>query len=117
MIYFQYFIKSERNSLKEEKLNITQEKLEFLKEKKQQYEELNSEKRRWEENKTKIEELYQPIENIIDLDIGGTHKITTTKSTLCMAKESTLAAMFSGRHKLSMHNGRVFIDRDGETFC
>lgn len=25
--------------------------------------------------------------------------------------------MFSGRHKLSMHNGRVFIDRDGETFC
>lgn len=25
--------------------------------------------------------------------------------------------MFSGRHKLSMHNGRVFLDRDGETFC
>jgi hypothetical protein len=34
-----------------------------------------------------------------------------------MAKDSTLAAMFSGRHRLSMHNGRVFIDRDGETFC
>jgi hypothetical protein len=28
-----------------------------------------------------------------------------------------LAAMFSGRHRLNMHNGRVFIDRDGETFC
>jgi hypothetical protein len=25
--------------------------------------------------------------------------------------------MFSGRHSLSMHNGRVFIDRDGEIFC
>jgi hypothetical protein len=24
--------------------------------------------------------------------------------------------MFSGRHKLSMHNGRVFIDRNGEAF-
>ena len=55
--------------------------------------------------------------SILDLDIGGTHKITTTRQTLCQFKESTLAAMFSGRHKLSMHNGRVFIDRDGETFC
>jgi len=25
--------------------------------------------------------------------------------------------MFSGRHKLSIHNGRVFLDRDGDTFC
>mmetsp|Transcript_5752 Transcript_5752/g.4369 ORF Transcript_5752/g.4369 Transcript_5752/m.4369 type:complete len:87 (+) Transcript_5752:1089-1349(+) len=25
--------------------------------------------------------------------------------------------MFSGRHKLSIHNGRVFIDRDGDAFC
>jgi hypothetical protein len=25
--------------------------------------------------------------------------------------------MFSGRHKLTKHNGRIFIDRDGETFC
>ena len=61
--------------------------------------------------------MYQSLESIIDLDIGGTHKITTTKSTLCSAKDSTLAAMFSGRHKLSIHNGRVFLDRDGDTFC
>ena len=117
MIYFQYLIKSERNSMKEEKLNLTQEKLEFLKEKKHQYEELNVEKKRWEENRKRVEGLFEQSENIIDLDIGGTHKITTTRSTLCMAKDSTLAAMFSGRHNLSIHNGRVFIDRDGETFC
>ena len=61
--------------------------------------------------------MYSPESNIIDLDIGGTHKITTSKSTLCMAQDSTLAAMFSGRHRLSIHNGRVFIDRDGEVFC
>jgi hypothetical protein len=24
--------------------------------------------------------------------------------------------MFSGRHQLSIHNGRIFIDRDGEVF-
>ena len=117
MVYFQYLIKSERNSLKEQKLDITKEKLQFLKDKKLQYEELTIEKQKWEESKNKVEGLYSSIDNIIDIDIGGTHKITTTKTTLTSAKDSTLAAMFSGRHKLSMHNGRVFIDRDGETFC
>lgn len=42
--------------------------------------------------------------------------ITTTRNTLVSAKDSSLAAMFSGRHKLTMHNGRFFIDRDGEAF-
>jgi hypothetical protein len=51
------------------------------------------------------------------LDIGGTHKVTTSRATLCTYKDSTLGAMFSGRHQLSIHNGRVFLDRDGETFC
>lgn len=72
---------------------------------------------KWEENKKRVEKMYTTTENIIDLDIGGTHKITTTRSTLCAAPESTLAAMFSGRHQLATHNGRVFIDRDGDTFC
>ena len=42
--------------------------------------------------------------------------ITTTRNTLVSVKDSSLAAMFSGRHKLTRHNGRVFIDRDGEAF-
>jgi len=42
--------------------------------------------------------------------------LTTTRNTLTQVKDSSLAAMFSGRHKLSMHNGRVFIDRNGEAF-
>jgi len=61
--------------------------------------------------------MYSELGSIVDLDVGGTHKISTTKSTLCMVPHSTLAAMFSGRHQLSTHNGRVFIDRDGEPFC
>jgi frataxin-like iron-binding protein CyaY len=42
--------------------------------------------------------------------------VTTTRNTLVSVKDSCLAAMFSGRHKLTMHNGRYFIDRDGEAF-
>lgn len=56
-------------------------------------------------------------DDIIDLNIGGTHKITTSKQTLTSVKDSSLAAMFSGRYPVSKHNGRVFIDRDGEAFC
>lgn len=56
-------------------------------------------------------------DEIIDLNIGGTHKITTSRKTLTSVKDSSLAAMFSGRFPLTKHNGRVFIDRDGEAFC
>jgi hypothetical protein len=93
-----------------------QDKVEFVREKNQQVEQLQADKEAWEEQRVRVEKLYQPESNVLDLDIGGTHKITTTRSTLCTYKDSTLAAMFSGRHKLTMHNGRVFIDRDGEVF-
>ena len=98
MTYFQYFIKAERNQMREEKLKLTEEKLAFVKEKKHQYEELQADKRKWEENKKRVEKLYSPTEHIVDLDIGGTHKITTSRATLMGAPDSTLAAMFSGRH-------------------
>jgi hypothetical protein len=60
--------------------------------------------------------MYETKDNIVELDIGGTHKLTTTRSTLCTVPDSALATMFSGRHQLTLHNGRVFIDRDGKTF-
>jgi len=60
--------------------------------------------------------MYSEESNIVDLNIGGTHMISTSKSTLTKFSNSALAAMFSGRHKLSHHNGRVFIDRDGDAF-
>lgn len=56
-------------------------------------------------------------DEIIDLNIGGTHKISTSRKTLTSVKDSSLAAMFSGRYPLTKHNGRVFIDRDGDAFC
>ena len=54
--------------------------------------------------------------DIIDLEIGGTHQITTTKATLTKYKGSVLAAMFSGKHELVKHKDRVFIDWDGAIF-
>jgi len=42
--------------------------------------------------------MYVPESQVIDLDIGGTHKLTTTIATLCSVNDSALAAMFSGRH-------------------
>ena len=52
----------------------------------------------------------------MDLNIGGTHMITTTKNTLCKYPSSTLAFLFSGNHSPQKFKGRYFIDRDGETF-
>jgi len=56
------------------------------------------------------------IGSIVGLDVGGAH-LTTTRTTLTSVPGSMLEALFSGRHQLDLDkNGRVFIDRDGETF-
>lgn len=55
--------------------------------------------------------------DIIDLDVGGTHKITTTWATLTKYKNSVLAAQFSGKHQHSYNKNRVFIDWDGKAFA
>jgi len=53
---------------------------------------------------------------IIELDIGGTHKIATARATLTKFPSSALGCMFSGKHKLNKYKSRIFIDRDGEPF-
>jgi len=116
LAYFQYLIRQEKTSLSEERTKLAEEKLKQVQAKKHQQDVFEAEKLQWEATRAKVEKLYEPAGNIIDLDIGGTHKLTTTRSTLCSARDSALAAMFSGRHQLSIHNGRVFIDRDGEAF-
>lgn len=60
--------------------------------------------------------MKEDAKEIIDLEIGGTHFITTTKSTLTKFKKSVLAAMFNGKHEIQYHKGRVFLDRDGQAF-
>ena len=53
---------------------------------------------------------------MIELNVGGTY-FTTRLRTLIKDKESMLAAMFSGRHRVEQDSqGRYFIDRDGKLF-
>ena len=55
-------------------------------------------------------------EDMINLNIGGYH-YSTSRITLCSQKNSMLAAMFSGYHKLTMtKDGSYFIDADGKHF-
>lgn len=117
MIGFKYLFNAEKAMLKQERDHLTTEKTRFAQERKHQYEELKADKQRWQENKDKVEKLFNRQEDIVDLNIGGTHKVTTSRRTLTSVKDSSLAAMFSGRYPLTKHNGRVFIDRDGEAFC
>ena len=117
MLGFQYLFRTERNQLKRDREVMNAEKSKFAQERKHQYEELKADQQRWQENKEKVDKMYQDSSDIIDLNIGGTHLITTSRSTLCSVTDSSLAAMFSGRHRLTMHKDRVFIDRDGDAFC
>ena len=79
---------------------------------------LNNEKEQWRRESERISQTYQ-IDNIVDLNVGGTHNISTSLQTLQSVQNSGLSAMFSGRHNLptvETDKSRIFIDRDGETF-
>jgi hypothetical protein len=54
--------------------------------------------------------------DIIELNVGGTHNVTTSRSTLTKYHTSLLATMFSNFNKLSTLKDKIFIDRDGEPF-
>ena len=111
IIFYNY-----RNKLKIAKESLYHEKDEFKE--KCQKEILNYERDKeiWKENLEKAKLLECTENDIIDLNIGGTQLITTTKNTLCKYPKSALALLFSGNHSLKKFKGRYFIDRDGDTF-
>lgn len=77
-------------------------------------EELEKEREEWEKHK---KACIQPDNaDLIELNIGGTHTLTTARSTLTKVHNSFLAALFSPGNKLTTYRGKVFIDRDGEPF-
>ena len=55
-------------------------------------------------------------ERILDLDVGGCRDIRVKKSLLCSVPGSALEAMFSGRHKHTIVNGRIYLERDPHIF-
>lgn len=63
-----------------------------------------------------MKKLHDTPDSIIRLNIGG-HYFTTSRTTLSSDANSMLAAMFSGVHKLSKCDNRMyFIDADGTHF-
>ena len=70
----------------------------------------------WKKNVLIAQNMQCNDNDILELNIGGMKYITTTRKTLTKYPSSALAAMFSGRHKLPYHNGKLFIDRNGTNF-
>ena len=58
----------------------------------------------------------QPLDDIVELNVGGKEDLCVRRSTLCQVESSALAAMFSGRHTLQTKNNRIFIDRNPLAF-
>ena len=68
--------------MKTEKLNLQKAKNKFLEYKNVEILKIEKEKEVWKENLKIVDSLKCKETDILDLDIGGTHKITTTRSTL-----------------------------------
>jgi len=111
-----YAIRNEKQNLKNEKLVFLKEKQKFLEFKNTEKQKLEKEKDQFKENLKIIESVNIKDSDILDLDVGGTQKITTLRSTLLKYPNSALAAMFSGKYEIAKHNERHFIDRDGSSF-
>ena len=77
-----YAISTEKQNLKNEKTNFRKDKFKFNDLKKQEIAKLEKKKELWKESIKIVESMNFKESDILDLDIGGTQKITTTRGTL-----------------------------------
>lgn len=107
-------LNNERKKIKDSQEAVEKMRTDYNKYKKKELEKLDKEK-----NELKfLYKLYNGAQesDILELNIGGTHQITTTRGTLIKYKNSALAVFFSGLHPLPMIGDKIFIDREGEQF-
>ncbi|CAD7926894.1 unnamed protein product [Amoebophrya sp. A25] len=79
-------------------------------------ERLRQEAEVFEEERERIKDQVLASEEIVDLNVGGV-TFETSKATLCKQPGSYLDALLSGREHVGRdRNGRIFIDRDSESF-
>ena len=107
-------LNNERKKISDSQEFVEKLRQDYIKYKKIELEKLNKEK-------NELKYLYKLYNNaketdILELNIGGTHEITTTRGTLIKYKNSALAVFFSGLYPLPMLGDKVFIDREGEQF-
>jgi len=53
---------------------------------------------------------------ILNLNVGGTHRVMVSQKILTAVQGSALQKMFTGMHNLKKVDNSVFLDRDGTTF-
>lgn len=112
-----YVLNTERMNINTIKSDYNHKQEAFKETIKVQNEQWELEKWQYEENQKQLTKIENEWKEIVHLDIGGTHKISTTMSTLTKFPQSAIAVMFNGRHNIVTHKGRYFIDRDGATFA
>ena len=117
-------INEERKKIKESQETVEKLRAEYIKCKRKELEKLEKEKN----GLKNLFKLYNGVSesDILELNIGGTHEITTTRATLTKYKNSALAVFFSGQSPLPVFfsgqsplpkfGDKIFIDRDGEQF-
>lgn len=114
---FASLVTAERSQINSERRLLGEERLVFEQETCEELTRLQDCREQWEHFKAKIEQQHTPNSKVLEIDVGGATTITTTRSTLMKVPTSTLAAVFSGRHPISFHKGRAFVDRDPQAFC
>ena len=77
-----FAISTEKQNLKNKKLILRKDKNKFNDFKKQEINKLEKKKEFWKESIKIVENINIKEVDILDLDIGGTQKITTTRGTL-----------------------------------
>lgn len=82
-------------------------------------EELMKEKTNWDKAKDQLNKASRPDTEVVKFNISGTHEAQVMIATLNAEKESFLGKMFMSGDQykpLIQEDGRIFIDRDGESF-
>ena len=78
---------------------------------------LDHDKAMWKKEQEEVSQKIANQDQIIELNVGGVTKgFTVRRSVLCQVPGSALEAMFSGRHQLAKIDGKVFVDRNPDTF-
>lgn len=108
-------IKNEKENVKTEFESVIKMKGKFEEFKYIEKQKLNKEREKW------FSLFCSDLNNkhssdVLNLNIGGNVKISTTRGTLTKFPLSVLALLFSGKYELPTYDGRIFIDRDGEPF-
>lgn len=107
-------LKTEKESIKLEFDNMISIKNSFNELKEKELKKYSEEKLKW--LNTFISNKEVKGNEVINLNVGGTHMISTTRNTLIKYPLSAISVLFSGNYKLHKIDGKIFIDRDGEPF-